>query len=47
MKHADRIGARHAVILDEDGTAKLRDMGSGEQRTVDPARVIEELETGS
>jgi histidyl-tRNA synthetase len=43
MRHADRLGARHAVILDEDGAAKLRDMASGEQRDVDPARVVEEL----
>jgi histidyl-tRNA synthetase len=43
MRQADRLGARHAVILDEDGTAQLRDMSSGEQREVDPARVAEEI----
>jgi histidyl-tRNA synthetase len=43
MKQADRVGARHAVILDEDGRAALRDMSSGEQREVDPGRVAEEL----
>jgi histidyl-tRNA synthetase len=43
MKHADRLGARHAVILDEDGTAKLRDMATGEQREVDPAGLAEEI----
>ena len=43
MKQADRVGARHAVILDEDGGAALRDMSSGEQREVDPGRVAEEL----
>ena len=43
MKQADRVGARHTVILDEDGGAALRDMGSGEQRDVDPGRVAEEL----
>jgi histidyl-tRNA synthetase len=43
MKHADRLGARHAVILDEDGTAKLRDMATGEQREVDPSRLAEEI----
>jgi histidyl-tRNA synthetase len=43
MKQADRVGARHAVILDEEGTAALRDMESGEQREVDPARLAEEL----
>jgi histidyl-tRNA synthetase len=43
MRQADRVGARHTVILDEDGEAALRDMGSGEQRDVDPGRVAEEL----
>jgi histidyl-tRNA synthetase len=43
MRQADRLGARHAVILDEDGTARLRDMASGEQREVDPSRVAEEI----
>src|SRR5215216_658167 len=43
MKQADRVGARHTVILDEDGGAALRDMGSGEQRDVDPGRGGEEL----
>jgi histidyl-tRNA synthetase len=43
MRQADRLGARHVVILDEDGTARLRDMASGEQREVDPSRVAEEI----
>jgi histidyl-tRNA synthetase len=43
MRQADRLGARHAVILDEDGTAQLRDMSSGAQREVDPSRVAEEI----
>ncbi len=43
MKQADRSGARHAVILEPDGTAKLRDMTSGEQREVDPAALAAEL----
>jgi histidyl-tRNA synthetase len=43
MRQADRVGARHAVILDEDGGVALRDMSSGEQRQVDPGRVAEEL----
>jgi histidyl-tRNA synthetase len=42
MRQADRVGARHAVIL-EDGRAALRDMSSGEQRAVDPGRVAEDL----
>ena len=32
MKQADRLGARAAIVLDEDGAAQLRDMASGEQR---------------
>jgi len=43
LKHADRIGARRVLILDDDGTAQLRDMDSGEQRPVDPGRALEEL----
>jgi histidyl-tRNA synthetase len=43
LKHADRIGARSVVILEEDGTAQLRDMASGEQRPVEAARLIDEI----
>ena len=43
MRHADRLGAAHAVILDADGSAQLRDMRSGEQREIDLAKVTEEL----
>jgi histidyl-tRNA synthetase len=43
MKQADRVGARHAVILDKDGAATLRDMRTGDQREVDPSRVAEEI----
>jgi histidyl-tRNA synthetase len=43
MKQADRVGARHAVILEVDGAAQLRDMESGEQREVDPGHLVEEL----
>jgi histidyl-tRNA synthetase len=42
MKQADRVGARYALILGEGG-ARLRDMGSGSEREVDPTRVAEEL----
>ena len=35
MRQADRLGAAHAVILDADGGAQLRDMSSGEQREID------------
>ncbi len=42
MKQADRSGAARTLILDGDG-ATLREMESGEQRAVDPARVVQEL----
>jgi histidyl-tRNA synthetase len=45
LKHADRIGARQVVILDAEG-AQLRDMRSGEQRPVDPAKLVEEITGG-
>jgi histidyl-tRNA synthetase len=43
MKQADRVGARYALILSGADTAKLRDMSSGEEREIDPARVAEEI----
>jgi histidyl-tRNA synthetase len=43
LKHADRIGARFVVFLDADGPARVRDMDSGEQRELDPARLVAEL----
>ena len=43
MKHADRVGARRAVILEQEGGASVRDMESGEQRELDLARVVEEV----
>ena len=42
MRQADRVGAERAVILEGD-QARIRDMGSGDQRQVDPGRVVEEL----
>jgi len=45
MKQADRSGARRTVILDADG-AKLRDMESGEQRAIDPDKLVEEITSG-
>jgi histidyl-tRNA synthetase len=42
MKQADRVGARYALILSGKG-AKLRDMSSGEEREIDPARVAQEI----
>ncbi|HWP32174.1 MAG TPA: histidine--tRNA ligase [Solirubrobacterales bacterium] len=44
LKHADRIGARHVLILESDG-AQLRDMASGEQRPVDTSKLAEEIAT--
>jgi histidyl-tRNA synthetase len=43
MKHADRVGARYALILSTEGKATLRDMGSGEERDVDPATLVDTL----
>jgi histidyl-tRNA synthetase len=42
MKHADRLGSTHALIL-RDGEVQLRDMRTGEQRAVepDPAQIAE------
>jgi hypothetical protein len=42
MKQADRWGARYALILESE-RAQLRDLESGEQRAIDPAKVIQEL----
>jgi histidyl-tRNA synthetase len=43
LKHADRIGARRLLILEADGSAQLRETGSGGQRSIDPGRLLEEL----
>jgi histidyl-tRNA synthetase len=43
MKQANRAGAARAVILDQEGGAQLRDMETGDQRPVDPAKVREEI----
>jgi histidyl-tRNA synthetase len=43
MKQADRVGARFALILPADGEATLRDMGSGEERKIDPGSLAGEL----
>jgi histidyl-tRNA synthetase len=43
MKQADRVGARHTLILAGDGKATLRDMDSGEEREIDPATLVETL----
>ncbi|MEX2107268.1 MAG: histidine--tRNA ligase [Solirubrobacterales bacterium] len=43
LKHADRLGARRVLILEADGSVQLREMGTGEQRPVDPGAVVDEL----
>ncbi|HEY8083617.1 MAG TPA: histidine--tRNA ligase [Solirubrobacterales bacterium] len=43
LKHADRIRARRAVILEADGTMQLRDMQTGDQHPVEPGAVADEL----
>jgi histidyl-tRNA synthetase len=45
FKHADRIGARRVLVL-ENGGAQLRDMKSGEQRPVDPGNLVAEIAGG-
>ncbi len=45
MKQADRSGARHAVIIEADGAARVRDMSSGEQRDADLGSLAEQLST--
>ncbi len=45
FKHANRIDARHVVILEAEG-AQLRDMQSGQQRQVDTGKLIEAITGG-
>jgi histidyl-tRNA synthetase len=46
LKHADRVGARRVLILEADGSAQLRDMGTGEQRPADPGNLVDEMTGG-
>jgi len=46
LKHANRLGARRVLILEGDGSAQLRDMASGEQRSADPGNLVDELTGG-
>jgi histidyl-tRNA synthetase len=46
LKHADRIGARRVLILEADGSAQLREMGSGEQREIDPGNLVDAMLAG-
>ncbi|MFL5906247.1 MAG: His/Gly/Thr/Pro-type tRNA ligase C-terminal domain-containing protein [Solirubrobacterales bacterium] len=43
MKQADRVGARHALILSGAGRGTLRDMDTGEERQIDPAKAVAEI----
>jgi histidyl-tRNA synthetase len=45
LRQADRAGARYVAIVGDDGTA-LKDMESGEQRTVDPGTVMHHITRG-
>jgi histidyl-tRNA synthetase len=42
MRQADRLGARRAVILEDEG-AELRDMESGEQSQIELSEVVDRL----
>jgi histidyl-tRNA synthetase len=46
LKQANRIGARRVLILEADGSAQLRDMGTGEQRAADPGNLVGEMTGG-
>ncbi|MGE5406984.1 MAG: histidine--tRNA ligase [Syntrophothermus sp.] len=46
LKHADRVGARQVLILEQDGSAQLRDMATGEQRAVRTDNLVEEMTGG-
>ena len=43
MTLAELIGAAQTLILEEDGSAQIRDMESGQQRDIDLASAAEEL----
>jgi histidyl-tRNA synthetase len=45
LKQADRVGAQFVVILSDEG-AELRDMESGQQRSVEPSAVVREVLRG-
>jgi histidyl-tRNA synthetase len=46
LKQADRAGARYVAILGDEGTS-LKDMESGEQKTVEPGTVMHHIRQGS
>ena len=43
LRHADRIGARYVAIIGENGTAKLKNMESGDERDTELGSVIPEI----
>jgi histidyl-tRNA synthetase len=46
LKQADRAGARYVAILGDEGTS-LKDMESGEQKTVEPDTVMHHITQGA
>jgi histidyl-tRNA synthetase len=46
LKHADRIGATHVVMLEEEGLAQLREVKTGRQRPIDPGNLVDEMTGG-
>ena len=45
FKQADRVGARYVAVVDDDGV-RLKDMDSGEQRTVEADTVMHHIRAG-
>ncbi|MDP9294946.1 MAG: His/Gly/Thr/Pro-type tRNA ligase C-terminal domain-containing protein, partial [Actinomycetota bacterium] len=46
LKQADRAGARYVAILGDEGVS-LKDMESGEQKTVEPDTVMHHIARGA
>ena len=46
LRHADRIGARYVAIVGENGTTKLKNMESGNERDTSLGNVIPEILRG-
>ena len=46
LKQADKTGARYVAILGDEGTS-LKDMQSGEQKTVEPDTVMHHIRGGT
>ena len=41
LKHADRIRAKNTLVLEADGTARLRNKATNEQQAVEPSQVLD------